>query len=144
MAKGKKTGGKNFEPGESGNPNGRPPLTLEQREFRNAKTKEIIEEFKFLWSLKEDELKQITEDPNTPAIRKAIAHNIFSAASGKWGGGYSLQFILDRTIGRVKEEIDHNLKGNIHVQLVDIINKLEGKEDNDGKSEKGYEEDSET
>ena len=144
MAKGHKTGGRDFLPGQSGNPKGKPKLTPEQREFRSAAKNEIIEEFKYLWSLPIEEIQEIAAPEeeifgNTPLIRIAIAKALLKAA--QTGDMHQLNQILDRVIGKVKEEIDHNVKGNIHVQLVDLINNLEGKEGLYGNEEEDDQED---
>lgn len=43
MAKGKKTGGRNFQPGQSGNPIGRPALSDEVRAIRLADSSTLIQ-----------------------------------------------------------------------------------------------------
>lgn len=142
MARGKKTGGKDFQPGVSGNPNGRPPLTQEVRDFKNATKAEIIAEFKYLWSLTEEQLQEVcgvtvsygedgreveTKLPNdTPVIRKAIAKSFLKAI--KHGSLFDLNIILDRVIGKVKDEdSDQNKKGNIHLMILEVIEAIEQK-----------------
>jgi hypothetical protein len=122
MAIGKKTGGRVFQKGVSGNPNGRPRLPQELRDFRLAAKKDIIEEIKNLWSLTDKELKKITiENNDEPAIRKRLADMILNG---------DLKEVLDRTIGKVKEEIDVNTNISFHKRVVDFINQIE-----DGTSE---------
>ncbi len=152
MPKRKKTGGKNFEPGISGNPNGRPPLPKEIRDFRNAANKEIIEEFKFLWSLTESELleiirnkegnykdqlgdeidlKDVEIENQVPAIRKFMARAILRAVRS--GDMYSINPIFDRVIGKVKEQIDLNANVSTHKMIVEYIKKIESEtEDENG------------
>lgn len=43
MAKGKKTGGRNFRKGQSGNPDGRPPLPPEIRALRKSMGDDLID-----------------------------------------------------------------------------------------------------
>lgn len=106
-------------PGNPGGP-GRPPLSLEARQFRTAAKQEIIEEFKYLWAMTEAELKEVIDPDNSePMIRKRIAGMILSG---------DFRELLDRTIGKVKEEIDLNHKGSLHMQVVTMIMEAEGKE----------------
>lgn len=154
MAKGFKTGGRDFKPGQSGNPNGAKPLPPEVRQFRNAAKKDVIEEFKYLWSLPIEELKSIAgrfvyksqkeegdddgqgggewvykpgEAGEVPIIRVAIAKALLKAA--QTGDIHSLNQILDRVIGKVKEELDlnHGLQDSFHSKVVDMIEKLDSK-----------------
>lgn len=137
MAKGFKSGGRDFVEGNPGGP-GKPPLSQELRDFRNAAKTEVIEEFKYLWSLTESELVQIVNNKKksseyddddlselpkiengVPAIRKFMAKAILRAV--KYGEMYHIDQILNRVIGKVKEEVDLNHKGSFHKQVVDFI-----------------------
>lgn len=129
MSIGKKTGGRDFKVGNDGGP-GRPKLPQEEREFRNATKVEIIDEFKSLWSRSEDEINAIMIDPACPAIRKFMAKAIHKAMVT--GDMDHIDKILNRVIGKVKEEIDLTTKGSLHFQIVNLINNIE-KEVSDGK-----------
>lgn len=119
MSKGRKTGGRDWKPGESGNPKGPTPLPLEVREFRKAARAEIIEEFKYLWSMTEQELRDIINPENdVPMIRKAIARQLL---------GGELEEVLNRVIGKPKEEIDLNHNGSIHGRIVALMSRIEKK-----------------
>ncbi len=117
---------KPFKPGQSGNPNGRPRLSVEQREFRNAAKAEMIDEFKYLWSLTVSDLDEIANDELTPVVRLFMAKALLKAAAT--GDMIHIDKILDRTIGKVKDEIDLNTKGSFHLQLVKFINTIEPNE----------------
>lgn len=138
--------GRPFKKGLSGNPGGRPSLPPEARKFQTAAKAEIIEEFKFLWSLTETELidiirtkdggykKQLTEysdvnedieiENHIPAVRKFIARAIIKAVRS--GDMHHIGMILDRVIGKVKDEIDLNSKVSLHKRIVDLMLKIEG------------------
>lgn len=127
MTWGKKTGGKDFAPGWEGGP-GRPKLPQEVRDFRNATKVEIIEEFKMLWAMSEEELNHIvfdggTTENKTPAVRKFMAKAILKAINT--GDMDHIDKILNRVIGKVKEEIDLTSKGSLHFQIVNLINNIE-------------------
>lgn len=150
---GKKTGGRNFAKGQSGNPNGRTPLPQEVREFREAARKDVVEEIKYLWSLSISDLNQIIgkpkkfnengeeeetaeeEENKTPALRVAIAKVIVNAARD--GNMFNLDRILDRVIGKVKEEVDlnHGLQDSFHSKVVDLIEQLDSKGGRNGHKE---------
>lgn len=96
MAKGKKSGGRNFEPGHDGGP-GRPPLPVELKEAKaltKAKAFELLNRFLFCTDA---ELEQVLADPVAPQLDKMI---IAVIKNGKGGDTASLGFLLDRTIGR--------------------------------------------
>lgn len=91
---------------------------------------------KFLeWPL--EELVQFTQNKSSPVLETLIARVLLEAI--KRGDQVRLNFLLDRLIGKVKDEIDHNIKGSIHAQIVDIINKVEG--GNNGDKENTEEDD---
>lgn len=139
--KNKKTGGRDFVKGQSGNPAGKKPLPLTLRDFAKAAKAEIIQEFKDLWSCTEDELKEIIgivkekdiydgdyvdkfnrnrdTSNDVPAVRKFIARAIL--ISIQTGDMHHIDRILDRVIGKVKEEVDVN-HHSFHKQLVDFLN----------------------
>ncbi len=65
------------------------------------------------------ELKRIIEDSNTPA-RDAVIIKILMVAISK-GDQARLGFILDRTIGKVPENLNVNAARSLHEQLVESI-----------------------
>jgi len=108
---------KKWKPGQTGNPNGRPKLTLEQREWRQASKQMLLDEFKYLWAMSESELEQISaHDNDQPMIRKMLARQMLSG---------STEEVLNRVIGKPKEEIDLNNRGSIHFQLTKLIEEIE-------------------
>ncbi len=116
MPKGKKAGGRDWEPGQSGNPNGRPALPGDVREARKINAIEVTRRItKYLDSTKTD-LETAALDPNTPALDLVIIKVIVEA--GKTGDHTRLNFLMDRTIGKVTEKIDVKLPKPTIVKLL--------------------------
>ena len=99
MAKGKKTGGKDIQPGQVLNPSGRPKIPDDLKELR-VMDKEKLERIlhRVFW-LDAHGLTKIIKDPSTPAIELAICTIL--VATIKKADYKRLSFLLDRTIGRV-------------------------------------------
>jgi hypothetical protein len=106
MAKGKKTGGKDFKPGETGNPNGRPPVPADLREARSLNKVElerILNKYVFLPLA---EIKAELERPGTPALEVIIGKVIAEAI--RHGDERRLAFLLERLVGPVKRVHEHS------------------------------------
>lgn len=105
MAKGKKTGGRNFKKGQSGNPNGPAPLSPEARAFKNL-TREGFETIanKYL-SATRDEIRAALQDPSMKAIELAVISVINQAIKGE---GRMLDLLLTRLIGKVTQPLEHS------------------------------------
>lgn len=103
----KKPRGKPFAPGQSGNPNGRPPLPAEIKEARKFNKLEVERVFDKFLGLSEAELEKRLTDPETPMLEKIVGKIMIEAA--KNGDHVKLDFVLNRTIGKVKDQIQHGL-----------------------------------
>ncbi len=102
--KGKKTGGRNWKLGQSGNPAGRikiPDDVKEARKFNAAEATRIITKYLYMNS---SELELAITDPETPAMELMLAKIIKKSAEA--GDHFRLNFLLDRTIGKVTEKIN--------------------------------------
>jgi hypothetical protein len=104
MAKGKKTGGRDFKPGQSGNPKGGPGLPKDLREARKLGQLELERAVNRLIYLSRSELRAVIENPDTPMFDITIASIIAQAAQK--GDQQRLEFVLNRIIGRVKDQIE--------------------------------------
>jgi len=104
MAKGQKTGGRNFKPGQSGNPDGRPPVPADLREARKINQLVIERLFnEFLWMPKA-ELTRRYKAPETPAIERMLIQLV---RSSQWGGDKGrIGFILQRIVGTVSTKVE--------------------------------------
>lgn len=113
MTKGRKTGGRDIVKGQVLNPSGRPKLPeyiKEARKMTQVKFADIL--YKHINSTK-IELEKIMNDPKTPALDLIVVMVLAEAV--KTGDEKKLNFILDRTIGKVKEvrEHHHNITGAV-------------------------------
>lgn len=101
MAIGKKTGGRNFAPGKSGNPKGRPRLPVDikgARELNRLELERMLNAYAFK-SLAQ--IKQATKDSSLPIFEGIIAQILLKAHQG--GDIWRADFVLNRLIGRVRE-----------------------------------------
>lgn len=104
MAKGKKTGGKDFAPGVSGNPNGRPPVPADIRAARDLNRVEFDALSNTLLRFTKKELDELLKDKDTPALTIIIARIVRSAM---WSSDPKrLIFLMNRMIGRPQLEQD--------------------------------------
>lgn len=102
MAKGKKTGGKDFVPGDPRA--GRPPMPAALRAGRRLNRTEFEELVnKYLW-MSTTELELATEDKSLPAIEAYFANVV---KVGTLTGDHSrMEFILQRLLGKVKDQLE--------------------------------------
>jgi len=117
MARGKKTGGNDIKKGESRNPHGRPktPAYLKvANKLTKIRFQEILHKY-FDHSL--EDLKMAYIGKNTPALDLVVIKVLIEAI--RKGDEKRLGFLLDRTIGKVKEEIE--VTGTPHDELMAMI-----------------------
>ncbi len=113
MAKGKKTGGKNFQPGVVTNPEGRPKIPEELKEVRRMTRSEVELRILELWQKPEPEIKAILDDPKTSLRDKMIMRVMLRAiAKGDHAG---LGFIMDTTFGK---KMESSLEGTPTIRVV--------------------------
>lgn len=106
MAKGKKTGGRDWQPGNRGNPNGRPRVPKEIRALRDADKEWISETLHKYLHMKWGEFQRIANDNDLPMLEVYLA-NILNAGLSD-GDEKRLNFIFDRYIGKVKDKVEHS------------------------------------
>lgn len=101
MPKGKKVGGKDWEKGQSGNPNGRPPLPPDVREARRLTTEEFTKLANKYLYMTEEEITAVLG--GSPVLMEQIVAKMALAA------GENVQkadWFLNRLIGKVPDVID--------------------------------------
>lgn len=113
MAKGKKTGGKNFEVGHPPM-GGRPSMPPELKEARKL-TKQLFESaVTKLTSMSVPEINAYMKDPKCTSLEAMIAGQIRAAVNGKTS---PIGFLLDRTVGPVKQQMKLEVEDSISKQL---------------------------
>lgn len=112
--------GVKFQKGVSGNPYGRKPLPEELLALRERFSKEIVESRFIKYMLcGVQELELIQRDMTIPALDHIIIQVI--AKAGLEGDTQRLNFLLDRTIGKVidkTENMDYKININAHLDLI--------------------------
>lgn len=106
MAKGRKTGGRNFVKGVVTNPTGPKPLPTDIKESRKLTQVEFERLVnKYLYGDK-NELQKATADPKTPLIELMIGSILHKGIIQ--GDERRLEFLLSRLIGKVVQPIEHS------------------------------------
>lgn len=94
MAKGKKTGGRDFKKGVSGNPGGSPKIPDDLKEARKLSRIEMERVLNRYIHMTKSEIIRAAQDPLTPALELMIASLI---SKGTNEGDYRrISFLLDR------------------------------------------------
>lgn len=95
-----------WKPGQTGNPNGRPTLTKEQRAMRALTLTSYREVIELALTGNLEELKAFAQDPDTPVIQVGVATAILRAI--KNGDAGVLEMFAARIIGKIPEVINVN------------------------------------
>jgi hypothetical protein len=100
--KGNKTGGRDFKPGKPGG--GRPALPPEIKEARKLNQFEVEMSLSNHLRMNRAEISRVIKDPDSRMLDILVASIIAKAV--QTGDAARLDFILNRTIGKVKEQIE--------------------------------------
>ncbi|MCP3682674.1 MAG: hypothetical protein GY861_08300 [bacterium] len=111
MAKGIKTGGRNIKKGQVLNPNGRPKTAKETKLIRQTLTDDVVKTTEHYLSMSKEDLEKAKRDKTKPSL-ELIVINIISK-SIEQGDNSRLSGLLDRVIGRVKQEMDLTVDGGL-------------------------------
>ena len=123
MAKGKKTGGRNFKKGKSPNPSGRPPVSEEIKQIRTMNSKEMAVIGSRLLNLPRGQLKPIAEGKAGTVLEVIVARILFKAMQS--GDEKRLEAVLNRVIGKAPDKIEFTGAGGGPIQaLVDETSEL--------------------
>lgn len=133
MAKGKKTGGKDWQPGVSANPAGRAPLPPEVKEARRLNKTELETIVnKYLWEPNAD-LEKTSANVELPPVERWLVSIIHRGLStGEWHG---FEWIAQRLIGKVKDQVEITVPKPFLIKkangetAMELGVKLEGKDD---------------
>jgi hypothetical protein len=107
-----------FKKGVSGNPNGRPTITPEVKALRKITNQSLEEIGDLILSGDRPKLQEIASSNTEPAIRVAYAKATLNAMVK--GDLSTLEIILNRVVGKVREKLDlSSPEGAIILKVVD-------------------------
>ena len=125
MAKGKKTGGRNFKPGQVANPKGGGALSPETRAIRKITQEHIQDVADVILDGNIGKLGDLARDPESSVLKVWLAK---AAAEGiKKGDIHPLEVILNRTMGKPKENVSLEVakKGRTPEEILADLAELE-------------------
>jgi hypothetical protein len=93
-----------FKKGQSGNKAGRTPIDPAVREIKKLTSEDLKALLALLFNATDDQLIQILRDENEPTLKKIVATAL--AKARKSGDMRQIDLILNRAVGKVKEEVD--------------------------------------
>ena len=93
-----------FKPGQSGNPSGRPPVPPDIREARIMNKQDFARLLNQMMKLSIPEVTEIRASEDAPTSEVMVAQIVLAAAAE--GDPKRADFILDRWIGKVKDEVE--------------------------------------
>lgn len=105
MAKGRKTGGRNFQPGIVTNPNGRPKVPDDIKEMRKLDQLELERMMNQFLNITAEQLTLEIKSGKLTNKEMLIATLISKAIV--FGDHHRFDFILNRLIGKVTDNIKH-------------------------------------
>ena len=97
-----------FKVGQINNPHGRPPLSADEKRIRALSKRELNEIYNSLLNgkLTVKDLRDLVKKENSNPVRALVASVIVKAIDS--GDAESLEKLLNRMIGKVKDEIHHS------------------------------------
>lgn len=108
MAKGKKTGGRDFKPGQVANPTGMTKELAHERKLTREGLTAILNKVR---TMTHEQMQEHLGKPETPAFDMMIIKVYMRIIED--GEMKDLNLLLDRLVGKVKDEIDVNVKPTI-------------------------------
>jgi hypothetical protein len=111
-----------FEKGKSGNPKGRPKLPIEYRGLQPYTRNRVCLEFSRMLQYDLDDLKRMKSLKSTTTIQRMV---IAIMLKGIQSGDYrALDFMLDRIMGKSKQDIDlSSSDGTMSPHKIEIVAK---------------------
>lgn len=105
---------KQWKPGQTGNPNGRPPLNPIQRALKNLTVQTYREVIEAVCTGNLDRLREMVEDPTTSALQVGVATAFMKAIKA---GDYAvIERIAERIVGKIPDELNVTSK-NVNANL---------------------------
>jgi hypothetical protein len=93
-----------FKPGQSGNPQGRPKVPEDLKRARAFTKIEVSKILARHLDKSRRELNLLIQDPDTPALEAFVASLMVQGI--RTGDERRLNFLFDRIIGKVKDEVE--------------------------------------
>jgi hypothetical protein len=110
-----------WQKGESGNPNGRPRKWISSLKEHGYKSSEVNDCILVMLSMDLEELAEVYKNPKATILEKTIANAL--KKSLEKGSLYSIDTLLNRSVGKPKESIDHTTNGEAIKDIkVTIVN----------------------
>ena len=97
-----------FKKGQSGNPKGRPKTREDLKKVKLMSSDNAARLIQKIMDMSPDEIRVMVEDPKTPAWELMVARIVDKAI--REGDTSRLNFLFDRTIGKVVEKKEVELK----------------------------------
>ena len=104
--RGKKTGGRDFTLGESGNPRGRPPIPEDVRNARTINIALIVQALNRYFFLRPEELNSLEQATETTVVERILISLIKRAIDGD---ARSIEFLFMRFLGCMPEKSDSGM-----------------------------------
>ena len=105
-----------FQPGESGNINGRPKKFVTTLKENGYKLSEVNDTIQAMMAMTIDELKQVFDNSQSTILEKTVAGAMVKSL--KNGSLYSLGTLMTRVYGKPKETATIESNGKIEVVFV--------------------------
>ena len=106
MAKGKKTGGRDFKKGQSGNPLGPYVIAPDVAEARKFSHQQALRSLTKFLEMSVNELKDALNDTNNSVVDHWVARVCYMGI--KYGDTRRLDFMFDRLFGKPKNTTEEN------------------------------------
>lgn len=110
-----------WKKGQTGNPNGRPPISPAQRALKNLTVETYREVIELVLTGNVADLKAMAENPNTPAIQVGVAVSFMKAIKS---GDYAIiERIAERIVGKIPDvvHVNSNNNTNMNISAVDRV-----------------------
>lgn len=115
-----------FKPGQSGNPNGRakePKEIRDARKLTKAEFTKIVTKYLFM---SRDQIKEDVHSKDKNMLDLLVGGIVMKAVQK--GDDKLATFLLDRVIGKVKDNLELDVSESLHTRIVDALNKVRDEE----------------